>query len=456
MWNGWQGLFTASALGCAMIGLTACRRLAPPGRSLGLRGQTPAPAVGETGPALTGQVRHALTRDLLEVWFPRCIDDVHGGFYERFGPDWAPAADSSRSLVYQARMTWTAAEAARHFPDEADVWTKRAEHGLDFLNRALRDPEYGGFFWAVTPYGRPIPNIGGEKHAYGIAFAIYAAANLYRANKSAKALKTAQHGFDWLEKHAHDDRNGGWFEALDRDGTPLFAPPPDAGGRKVDLIGTLYGFKSMNTHIHIMEALTALYRIWPDQRVRTRLEEVFEIVRDRIAVPPGCLNQFFTPTWRPVPAGDSFGHDVETAYLLMEAADVLGLSDDPRTRRTARRLVDHAIEWGWDERHGGLFDKGEAFGRAYAREKIWWVQAEALNAFLLMDRMFGKDTDIYRRMFLAQWRFVWEHQIDHRYGGWFGTLSEDGVPHPGPKASPWKAAYHSTRALMNVLDTLAE
>ena len=184
----------------------------------------------------------------------------------------------------------------------------------------------------------------------------------------------------------------------------------------------------MNSHIHLLEAITALSRVWPDPLVQTRLREVFLIVRDKIAVEPGCLNLFFTPDWRAVPDYDSFGHDVETAYLLLEAAAALKEADDPKTLMVARSLVDHALQWGWDERLGGFYDKGAAFAPAYGREKVWWTQAEGLNALLLMHEHFGGQTRRYFDAFLKQWDFIVNYQVD--------PTTVSGTTPSRPKACP--------------------
>jgi len=172
-------------------------------------------------------------------------------------------------------------------------------------------------------------------------------------------------------------------------------------------------------------------------------------------VRPGCLNLYFTPDWRAVPDHDSFGHDVETAYLLLEAAEVLKQKDDARTLAVARSLVDHAIQWGWDEKQGGFYDKGAAFQPAWAKEKIWWTQAEGLNALLLMHERFGRQTPRYFDAFLQQWDFICKAQVDPRHGGWYESVSAEGTGASGQaKATIWKAAYHDGRALMNVTERL--
>ena len=322
----------------------------------------------------------------------------------------------------------------------------------------MTDRFAGGLFWQVDLAGRPMAPFADEKHAYGLSFAIYASAAVYEATREARALALASATFDWLDRNAHDRQHGGYFEALARNGRPLLAPPKDATTpRTKDGIGTPYGYKSMNTHIHLLEAFTALYRVAPEDRLRQRLEEMVAIVRDRIAVEPGCLNYYFTPDWRAVPMHDSFGHDVETAFLMVEAAEALGRPDDEPTWRAARRIVDHALEWGWDDKNGGFYNAGQAFAEAHDKAKVWWVQAEGLNALLLMHERYGRETDRYWRAFAKQLRFLWNHQIDHQRGGWRNETTEDGTPKGDlRKASPWKEAYHDSRALMNVARRLNE
>jgi mannobiose 2-epimerase len=290
----------------------------------------------------------------------------------------------------------------------------------------------------------------GEKHAYGISFAIYSMAIAHAATKDAKPLDLAKQAFEWLERHAHDGKNGGYYEALTRDGKPIMI-----GQAGNDFIGTRYGYKSMNSHIHLLEAFTELYRVWPDSGVRKRLDEVFKIVRDKVYVDPGALHLFFNPDWRPVPDHDSYGHDIETAYLLAEAAHALGRPNDAKAWRAGRNLVDHALEVGWDDRNGGFYDAGRTIGPATDRRKVWWVQAEGLNALLLMHEKFGKETTRYWDAFLRQWSFIRNKQTDSTHGGWFSEVTEDGARIPGrEKSNGWTDPYHQGRALMNVTETL--
>ena len=195
----------------------------------------------------------------------------------------------------------------------------------------MRDGPSGGFFWVIGPDGRFNTALGSEMHVYGTAFALYAAAAVHEVARDETSLKVARDAFDWLERHAHDPEHGGYFEAVSRDGKPVISFDEKAApSRRVDRLGVYYGFKSMNSHIHLLEAVAEFYRVEPTPAVRERLAELLAIVRDRIAAEPGALNLYLTRDWKPAPAHDSFGHDVETAYLLVEAAAILGI---PTTRR---------------------------------------------------------------------------------------------------------------------------
>lgn len=400
---------------------------------------------------LAAEVEANLQTHILEKWYPAATDNAGGGFFQNFREDWSHDLRNDKTLVYQSRLTWLAAQAAERFPNKSAMYKRASLHGVEFLEQKLWDGENGGFFWGLEPDGTPQRN--GEKHAYGIAFGLYSAAACYHATQEPRALELAKRTYQWLDVHAYDKKNGGYYEALTREGKPILAPP--SAEQPNDFIGTHYGYKSMNSHIHLLEALTALYDVWRDDGLRRRLNETFLIVRDKIAVMPGCLNLYFTPDWRPIPDHDSFGHDVETAFLLVEAATALGKPDDAATWKVARMLVNHALDYGWDDKNGGFYDAGTAFGAATVTEKIWWTQAEGLNALLLMHARFGKETPRYWEAFVKQWQWIQRFQVDAKYGGWFANVSKEGTPPAGrAKSDQWTEAYHQGRALLTVSDEL--
>ena len=384
-------------------------------------------------------------RALIASWFPRCVDTEHGGFHQDFAADWTRKPGSNRLCIHQARQTWATARMSLHLPELRRELATYALHGLAYLSGPLADDAHGGLFFSVTPDGRAESSWGSEKHASAIAFAMFAAATTYRATGEARALDFAMSLFRWLDDHAYDARWGGYFDALAPDGTPLLAP---GRGGKHDAIGTPYGYKSTNSLVHVLEALTELYVIAPEPSIRVRLEETLVLMRERLTLPPGTLGVFFSPQWHPVLMHGSFGHDVETAYLMLEAAGALG-SDDG-TSAVARAIVDHTLDWGWDKKHGGVYFAGEALAPACNRSKWWWVQAEALNAFLHLHERYGAESDRYWKAFVMQFDFILDHVIDRRYGGWHACVGEDGeAVTPSDKAMPWKATYHDGRALVN-------
>ncbi len=400
-----------------------------------------------------------LRAELTTHWYPHAVNQERGGFHQTMSRDWSLGKDENVFLVYQARMTWTAAAFAIYSPAHRDEFVKYAQQGINFLDKVLRDKEFGGFHWVLDGDGRLSKSLGDEKHVYGTSFVIFAGSKAFEATAEPSGKRVARDAFDWLESHAHDATHGGYFEALSRDGTPLLNFRQDSPMQtRLDRLGVYYGFKSMNSHIHLLEAVTALKKIDDSPVIRDRLFELLSIVRDRIAVEPGALNLYLTPDWRAIPAHDSFGHDVETAFLLVEAAAALGMPGDPKTWQVARGLVDHALEWGWDRVHGGFYDKGESFGgAAFDRKKVWWTAAEGLNALLFMHRKFGDRTDRYARAFLLQWDFIEKHLLDPVHGGWYAETTQEGeLSGDGAKAGQWKANYHTSRAMMNVARMLEE
>lgn len=422
--------------------------------ALGARGQDRAQATNKSEWTTIRQKVHDLVRrEMTEHWYPHAVNRQRGGFHQSMARDWSLLPDANAFLVYQARMTWTAATFADYSPALRDEYVGYARHGINFLDEVMRDKEQGGFHFIVNAQGQVDPKLGDEKHVYGTAFVVYAASKVRAVTGDDRALNVAQDAFDWLEQHAHDPQHGGFFEAISRDGKPIFTWNPDARlARRTDRLGVYYGFKSMNSHIHLLEALTELAKVDNRPIVRERLQETFRVVQDRIAVEPGALNLYLTRDWRAIPAHDSFGHDVETAYLLIEAAETLHLADLPATWRMPRLLVDHALDWGWDDEHGGFYDKGESFnGEAFDLKKVWWTQAEGLNALLLMHLKFSHNTDRYGKAFLKLWSFIEKHLIDPLHGGWYAETTRDGrLIGDGAKAQQWKANYHTSRALMNV------
>ncbi len=299
----------------------------------------------ETYLRIADEVDANLQKEILQKFFPVTADEKGGGFFENYALNWTRMAGSNKSIVYQGRLTWTSAAAALRFPAQAEMYLSMTRRGAACLADKLWDKTGGGFYWQVDADGKPTT---ATKQMYGHAFGIYALAASYQATKDQATLDLAKKAFQWLEEHAHDNAHQGYFENIGADGKPVSR----GGGNAV---GAGAGQKSMNTSIHILEALTGLYQVWPDPLVKTRVQEMLEVCRDKVYSEPGYLIQFLSADWKPSRSPDSFGHDVEAGYLMVEAAEVLG-QDDPRAWTAARHLVDHAMQYGWDNQHGGLYD----------------------------------------------------------------------------------------------------
>jgi mannobiose 2-epimerase len=407
-----------------------------------------APPSRETYLELAAQVDDVLHEDVLNVWFPRSVDREHGGFHSHFTREWHWAPSDGKFSVFQGRMTWVASQVVLRDPKLKDEFIPIVHQGVAFLENVMWDKEDGGFFWGLDDAGKITPAFTDGKHLYGIGFCIYGAAAAYQATGDPKALALAKDGFLWADKHAHDSQNGGYYEWLSRDGKPVIPHIP-SGQIESGPISPVH-FKSMNTHIHLLEAFTQLYEVWPDPTVRARLEELLGIVRDKICVEPGVMNLYFTNAWRPIPDHDSYGHDVETAYLMLETDEILHHKASIKTEEMAKMLVDHALAYGWDRANGGFFREGTTFGKPEDTAKEWWVEVEGLNALLLMHERYGNKDPIYFQRFLEQWEFIRKHTIDAQFHGLYNLTQADGTPITDDKGVIWKAAYHDGRAFWNV------
>ena len=317
-------------------------------------------------------------------------------------------------------MVWLCATVSGERPEFGEY----ARHGVRFL----RDHLSGGLAWSTEEVT--------ERHAYGLAFAVYGLAAAARHLGDAEALAMARTAFDSLEAHHRDAIYGGYFEATDASGRPLLEGPG-----KGDLIGTPYGQKSQNTHLHLLEAYTELLRAWPDPHVGERLVALRDILTGRFLTEAGSLTLFTARDWTLASDKRSYGHDIEATHLLLDAEEALGKGPGRGpTLHCAVALADHTLRHGEDA-EGGFFNLGDADGPT-DRRKIWWVQAEALLGFATLWRATGDER--YQDALARTWAFVQTEHIDPQRGGW---IEEAGRPET-PKGHAWKAAYHNGRALL--------
>jgi len=395
-------------------------------------------ALSAEAATMAAEIESALNGHSLSCWFPRCIDDHGGGFLQNFDRDWTHTPDVSKSLVFQSRMTWVTATVARRRSEYAEYrhWATR---GVEFLEASFWDSEYGGLWFrsAEEP----------EKHSYGIAFAIFAAAACYRLTGDEFVLSFATRVLEWWDSCAHDDQACGYFETLSRDGSPVQSHPD----RRLDVISTPYGQRSSNTLLHIIEALTELYFAHPTTHVSRRLEEVLGLLEDVLLRHSGRLYKFYDRNWKVTDRTVSFGHDVEAAYLADRARRALGWNRES----PAENLAERALRDGTDRRWGGMYLERRAYRLSQPKKKVWWVQAEALNTLILLHERHHESTMRHFELLQKYWSFVRSCQLDRRYSGWLDEVSRDGTQVvQARKGHAWKACYHEVRALLNVVDGL--
>jgi cellobiose epimerase len=412
-------------------------------------------------------MEQSLKHELLDIYYPRSMDTLYGGFLSTFTYDFKPTGDQEKMIVTQSRHTWTNSKAALRYPEKL-FYRAGATAGYHFLADHMWDKQYGGFYTLVTRKGGIPPGDPADKNAYGNAFAIFALAAYYQLTGDDSALALAKKTFYWLETHSHDSLHKGYFQHMKRDGQPI----PRTTNTPVT---AETGYKDQNSSIHLLEALTGLYEVWKDPLVRERLQEMLFLIRDTIIMQRGNLGLFFTWNWKPVSIKDSsrdfilhhhdldyvsFGHDVETAYLMLEASQALGFKNDSITLMIGKKLVDHALKNGWDKKVGGFYDEGFYFNddtviTILKETKNWWAQAEGLNSLLLMSDYFPNDPHQYFEKFKTLWAYIQIYLIDHQWGDWYDEgLDKSPERRTALKSQIWKATYHNYRSLSNCVDRL--
>jgi mannobiose 2-epimerase len=408
--------------------------------------------------ALADEMDASLWKDLIQPWFPACVDPL-GGFWQVFDHQWQRKPSSVRGVVFQSRMTWVSATLSTIPGPRKEEFAKNAIHGMRYLCDVFVSPENGAVRWKVdkTDQFTDGPNLAG--HSYGAAFAIYALGAVHRALGTQEALDAAFKAFEWLDKYVRDAEHGGYFESVSANGRPVLTAPDQKSAKRGDEISTPFGLKSQNTHLHLLEAFSELAKSRRDPLLLERLAEVKEILEDRLFQPAGWLYVYAKPDWTPVPDRVSYGHDIEAAHLLMDACETLEGSISAKTQSIARALVDNTLMFGFDQEFGGFFSNGTEGGRPLLRSKNWWTQAEALLGLARATELADAPMEEYLEAISATWAWIRDHQIDAEYGGWFEMMQTDGTPsdredHKDRKGHMWKAAYHETRALVETAKIL--
>jgi mannobiose 2-epimerase len=401
------------------------------------------------------RIRDILLRNVVPFWYPGAVDSEHGGYRLNHDPNGRYLGDDHKYAISQARMLWFFSRLART-PYGSAEHLKAARAGFDFLERSMRDPIDGGYFWEVGPQGdlttrsRRTRREGSVefKSVLAQSYVLHALAEYATASREPLATARALELFGLLDAHARDRTQGGWREFFTRDWRTASDRYSSFHG------GYAPSSKTFGPHLHLLEALTSLVGPENDPAIRDALAEAARSCERLVLKPIGVVSNVNAEDWRPVfrhpRSVHEYGHDLELIWLLHRAWDALGLRDEGASP-LLRPVFANAVSRGWDIEQGGFFTAGEIGGRPLNRTKVWWVQAEALVCSLELHRRTGEG--VFARCFNDTLDWVVEHQVDWEHGEWHAEIRPDGS-RAGRKADAWKAAYHDGRALIECLEML--
>jgi len=376
-------------------------------------------------------------KNILNWWATHAPDNTNGGFYGKIDNDNQVTAHSPKGSVLNARILWSFAAAYNHRPEPG--YLEMADRAYQYIVNHFIDEENGGVYWSVDYRGEPLDT---KKQVYAIAFTIYALSEYYRAGKTENAKQLAIDMFYLLVEKAYDPIKTGYFEAFTKDWQPiadLRLSAKDANEKK-----------TMNTHLHVLEGYTNLYRIWPDkalgEHISILLDNFFEHFIDKKT---HHLVLFFDEDWQAKGDLVSYGHDIEATWLLLEAAEAIGDKTSIKKIKEITIAMADATITGFDI-DGGLWYEYEPKENQLVKEKHWWVQAEAMVGFFNAWQISGDKR--YLNISLENWEFIKTKILDKQNGEWFWGRKEDGSVMPGEdKAGIWKCPYHNSRACLELI-----
>jgi len=384
-----------------------------------------------------------LRENILLWWMKHSPDCQYGGFHGHIDHHNRMVEHAGKGAVMHARILWTFAAAYRmyHIPSYLET-ARRAFH---YVVNHFTDKEYGGVFWELDHDGQVKSD---RKQSYAIAFTIYGLAEFHLACGDERALKVAKSLFLDLEGHAFDRERNGYVDALSRDWQPV----EDLRLSEKDQNES----KTMNTHLHLLEAYANLHRVWKDENVSNALANLVDLFLEKfIDLDHGHLRLFFDDDWVLRSTMISYGHDIEAAWLVQEAAESL---DDPRrierSKEVATLLARVSFE-GLDE-DGALYYETMPEEDRTDTDKHWWVQAEAMVGYMNAFQLTGEE--VFAQKVFDSWDFIRHYLIDKALGEWFWSTDKEGNPRTSEeKAGFWKCPYHNGRACMELIrriDTL--
>lgn len=384
---------------------------------------------------LRSEFEEELHRSLL-FWIRRMQDPVNNGFYGRIDGCNKLHPQADKAVILNTRILWTFSHIANFYPDQG--YQEMAERAYNYLLQHFDDVDNGGVFWMVDQKGKPVNK---RKQIYAQAFAIYAFSEYYALTRDEESLKKAIDIFQLIEKHSFDKDQNGYLEAFTESWEEiddLRLSEKDANEKK-----------TMNTHLHVLEAYTNLYRVWPNVILKKQLNNLIELFLTQFVQDKAHFGLFFNENWQLKSSEISYGHDIEGSWLLCEAAEVL---DDnnliEKCRANALSMVAAVLAKGVDH-DGAILNEADEHGITDS-DKHWWPQAEALVGFMNAFQINREQK--YINALEANWTFIKNHLLDYENGEWHWKVDKSGKIQPTEdKAGPWKCPYHNSRAMMELI-----
>ena len=380
------------------------------------------------------EVKEHLLHTIIPFW-KNLRDNEHGGYYGWLGYDLALDKKAVKGCILNSRITWFFANAYTLLKDESLL--DEAKHGFAFMKDYCFDKENGGIYWSITYDGKPEDT---TKHTYNQAFCIYALSSYYEASKDEEALAMAKELFHIIEEKCTDEV--GYLEAFDREFHLIENDKLSENGVIAD--------KTMNTLLHVFEAYTELYRVSKDTEAKKRLEWILDTIADKIYNPKLHRQEvFFDKNYNSILDLHSYGHDIETAWLLNRGVDVLG---EEAYQKKMGPIIDDLTAQVYKVAFDGHSLANECEKGVVNTHRIWWVQAETVIGFLNGYQR-NPEKKEYLEAAKSEWQFIKDYVIDKREGSeWFWEVDENGKPYPDrPIVEPWKCPYHNGRMCIEVI-----
>ena len=389
---------------------------------------------------LKQELKEELTHNILPFWMDKMVDEKNGGFLGQITGKDVLVSDASKGGILNARILWTFSSAALHLKNM--LYLEYAKRAKDYIFEHFFDNENGGTYWMLNADGTPADT---KKQIYSQAFFIYAFVEYYRATGDMACLDKAKELFLLIEKHSFDKEKNGYFEAYSREWVmleDLRLSDKDANEKK-----------TMNTHLHILEAYTNLYRVWKDEKLKHQLKNLIEIFTSKIInAETHHLDLFFDEDWAVKSKLVSYGHDIEAVWLLDEAAVVLG---DPQVLKNVQeKVIKVAIAASEGVQANGsiINEKNNATGHVDSNCD-WWPQAEAMVGFYNAYQITKEEH--FARKTIKAWEFINEFIVDKQYGEWHWSVSADGnIDTHNDKAGFWKCPYHNSRMCLELMERI--